>query len=648
MLEFSPKRFADELLGRYKRLILFGEPGMGKSTLAAEIAKCLDQKESTCGCICADSGSPVFGLPGAVSYGEWSSGAWKVIRMEAICSLDAGRFRLPLISAVRRLAGMVENSVLLIDPPGVVRGVAAAELLQAMVEAVEADALLLLTRKERKLPLETELPGLGCPLFVAEAAQEARRPSKKERARSRTKLWNDYLQSAGVAVIPWESLPITGTSPPLDLYPIWQGRQIALLDGKGSTLQFGEVESAGEQGLTVRLPHPEMNGSTQRLLVRDAHRGESGLITTARPFPAASLRYTPPGDILPSSGIGSVGGPRPVVSIGSAVATLVNGVFGDPLMHLRLRYQRRSMLFDLGEAGRLPAKVAHQVSELFISHTHIDHIGGFLWLVRSRIGEFPPCRVFGPPGLVENIQGILNGIHWDRIEDRGPCFEVAELHGDLLVRAMLQAGRRHPQPMASLTVEKGILLDDPAFLVRAATLDHGIPVLAFSFESKRQFNVCKNRLLERDLAPGPWLNELKRLLSLGELKTRIHLPDGTTEEVGELGGELIRTTPGRKLVYATDLADTLPNRERLVALAEGAHTLFCEAAFLADDRERADNTQHLTTTACGEIATAGGVERLVPFHFSRRYEREPERIYEEVAAACRRTLVPRREDFFQP
>jgi hypothetical protein len=41
-----------------------------------------------------------------------------------------------------------------------------------------------------------------------------------------------------------------------------------------------------------------------------------------------------------------------------------------------------------------------------------------------------------------------------------------------------------------------------------------------------------------------------------------------------------------------------------------------------------------------EIAAAAHVERLIPFHFSRRYEEEPDRVYAEVRARCARTVIP--------
>jgi ribonuclease BN (tRNA processing enzyme) len=93
-------------------------------------------------------------------------------------------------------------------------------------------------------------------------------------------------------------------------------------------------------------------------------------------------------------------------------------------------------------------------------------------------------------------------------------------------------------------------------------------------------------------------------------------------------------------VYATDLADTPSNRERLVAFAAGADVLICEAAFIGADAAQAERTGHLTARACGEIAAAAGVARLIPFHFSRRYETDPDPVYDEVEAGLGRPLRP--------
>ena len=58
-------------------------------------------------------------------------------------------------------------------------------------------------------------------------------------------------------------------------------------------------------------------------------------------------------------------------------------------------------------------------------------------------------------------------------------------------------------------------------------------------------------------------------------------------------------------------------------------------------------TGYLTTRACGEIATALGVARLVAFHLSQRSADRPQKIYDEVFAACSRRLMPQSMQWFE-
>ena len=78
----------------------------------------------------------------------------------------------------------------------------------------------------------------------------------------------------------------------------------------------------------------------------------------------------------------------------------------------------------------------------------------------------------------------------------------------------------------------------------------------------------------------------------------------------------------------------------MVGLAAGAHSLFCESSFMVKDRDQARRTRHLTTTACAEIANAAGVSHLIPFHFSKRYMKQPAAVYAEIGAICPRTVIP--------
>lgn len=642
VLERSAADIIKAVCEQDRRVLLVGPPGIGKTTLTSQLGHALNAEGRHCWCISADPGSPDFGVPGAVTLGKWDTDGWQVKDYVALCTLDAGRFRLPLVSAVRQLAQASLVGVVLIDGPGVVRGVAGAELLAGMVEAANADAVLALTAMGRPTPLLDELRTLVLDVFVVNAAADARRPGKRVRARRRTAQWDAYLANAVERRIDLRKMNLIGTPPPVAETTAWAGRQLGLLQ-RNQTVAIGEVIRLDGELLTALLPAGAAIGDT--VLVRDAERTLDGVIETASPFVTERLEYIPPADVMPA--VEDSGGPRVVGRVGHVDVSLPNGVFGDPQLHLRLRHQGRSLLFDLGDGGRLPARLAHQVTDVFISHAHMDHISGFHWLLRSRLCDLPTCRVYGPPGLAKHIEGFVQSYLWDRVGDRGPVFQISELHDDHLRRIQMKVGGPPCGHFDELPVTDGVLHKEVGFCIRAVVLDHHTPVLAYAFEPDKEINVRKERLEVWTLEPGPWLATLKQHVMAGNRDASITLPDGKTMPAGTLGDELVLIKPGKKLVYATDFADTVENRQRLSRLAQHAHTFFCEAPFIEADVIQAQLTGHLTTRACAEIATAARVARLVPFHFSRRYASNPEQLYEEISAACSCLVAPKGVGIFR-
>lgn len=636
-LPLNAATIAEAIAAEKRRILLFGPMGVGKSFLAMQLATTLSQQQQTCWCLNADPGTPAFGIPGTLSLAKWEHDHWQVLEHAALCTLDAGRFRLPLISALHALVPRLPGDLVFIDPPGVVRNVAGRELLSALVDVTDADAVLALTALDRPPPLVDELRALPIDVFIIHTLAETARPGKRTRAHQRTGQWNTFLAEAEIQAVDLGCLNITGTPPPRDIPQSWIGRQLALLH-KNRTLALGEVIKLEGNRLTACIAGEVSQADT--LLIRDAIRNNDGLLETAQPYAVKRYDYLPPADVLPGVDINT--GPRIVGRVGILDIGLINGVFGDPLLHLRVRHQGRSLFFDLGDAGHLPARIAHQVNDIFISHAHMDHISGFLWLLRSRLGDYPVCRLYGPPGLAQHIQGFLQGILWDRIADRGPRFEVLELHGDKLKRFQLQAGYSTLLSLGETNVVDDVILKESGFCVKGITLDHhGTTVMAYVFQPDKQINVRKDRLREHSLTPGPWLTELKRHLLTDNDTALVQLPNGQQATAGALAQDLVIITPGKKLVYATDLADTPTNRERLAKLAHHAHTFFCEAPFLEAEADHAGRNGHLTTRACGEIAFAAEVAHLVPFHFSRRYMDDPQAIYEEIERYCPHVITPR-------
>jgi ribonuclease Z len=136
-----------------------------------------------------------------------------------------------------------------------------------------------------------------------------------------------------------------------------------------------------------------------------------------------------------------------------------------------------------------------------------------------------------------------------------------------------------------------------------------------------------------NLPVGPWLQELKRAVTEREGDDyAIETPDGLQMPLERLR-HVVTITPGQKLAYVTDVADTGFNRKAIVDLVKGADLLFIEAAFAHADMPLARDRAHLTTTAAGEIARAAGTRRVEPFHFSARYEGDEQRMLDEVMAA---------------
>jgi ribonuclease Z len=333
-------------------------------------------------------------------------------------------------------------------------------------------------------------------------------------------------------------------------------------------------------------------------------------------------------------------------------ANPVNGPFEDPCVYVRLLRERRSLLFDLGYIGRLDAGNIAKITDVFVTHTHMDHFMGFDTLLRSLLKRDTPLRVFGPENIIECIEGKLKGYTWNLIEDYPLKIEAFGIGDNFLSHACFYAGnsfrRKDMTSSPFIGPFNGVIVKDPLFVVKGLVLSHQIPVIAYSMEEDFHININKAILADMGLPIGPWLSDFKR--TIREQQSSRAAEQKPEKKIFEVNNmiftlqELMRIatiTRGQKIAYVMDVAPTDRNIEKLIQFVKGSDTLFCEAYFLESDRNRAEERHHLTAALAGRIAREAGVGNLVIMHFSPKYRHCAEEIYQEAMKEFRGHCIGR-------
>jgi|WetSurMetagenome_2_1015567.scaffolds.fasta_scaffold01536_7 ribonuclease Z len=323
-------------------------------------------------------------------------------------------------------------------------------------------------------------------------------------------------------------------------------------------------------------------------------------------------------------------------------AFLVNDLFGDPALYVGLPWARRALLFDLGDISRLSAGHLLKISDVFVSHAHLDHFVGFDHLLRVLLGRSKALRLYGPTGFIDHVGGKLRGYAWNLVDGYSLTIEVHEVGPDRVRRARFVCpnGFRREEVGDRVAVD-GLLLSEPEFQVRCAQLDHRIPCLGFLLEETVHLNVDTTRLEALGLPVGPWLMDLKRAVRAGQPDDfPLHVTwsrGGHREErcvaLGTLRRVVVRERPGQKLAYVTDVLDSAANHEGILALARGADLFYCEAGYPAWDADRARARYHLTTVQAGRLAAEAGARRFSVFHLSPKYRDRPGELVAEAMGA---------------
>jgi ribonuclease Z len=322
-----------------------------------------------------------------------------------------------------------------------------------------------------------------------------------------------------------------------------------------------------------------------------------------------------------------VAGMRPIFQ-----PCLVNGPFADPALFVDVLFERRALLFDLGDITTLAPRKILRTSHVFVTHTHMDHFVGFDRLLRICLGRARPLTLFGPAGFIDQVNHRLASFTWNLVENYSVDLIVTACEvsadGSRISRAQFNSRERFLRRDGDASeLQDGLLLDEPALQVRCAVLDHGIPCLGFALQESMHVNVWPNRLEQLGLAPGAWLRDAKRAIiddAPDVTPVTARWREGATMHekqlsLGQLRQAAMQCVPGQKIAYVSDVAGHVSNFERISRFAADADLLFIEATFLERDADEAERKNHLTARQAGSIARECGAREISLFHFSPRY-----------------------------
>jgi ribonuclease Z len=321
---------------------------------------------------------------------------------------------------------------------------------------------------------------------------------------------------------------------------------------------------------------------------------------------------------------------------------LINDPFSDPGLFIPFLFQKRAILFDLGDISTLSARDILKISHIFVTHTHMDHFIGFDLLLRHLLGHDKEIHLYGPSGFIKNIEAKLHGYTWNLIENYENTLSllVTEVHKKY---AIAQTYNSRDKFKAHIPPERfpfnGELLSEQSFSVNAALLDHKIDTLGLSLNENFSINILKEGLKELGLLVGPWIREFKNAIYEGQNPRKMFRIKWAEKNQGiketsfpmhKLIDTIVRISPGQKITYITDIIGSNKNIKKAIELAKDSTHLFIEAPFLDKDKDIAKTKYHLTAKQAGFIGARAHVKNLTLFHFSPRYFGRENEIIEEA------------------
>lgn len=330
--------------------------------------------------------------------------------------------------------------------------------------------------------------------------------------------------------------------------------------------------------------------------------------------------------------------------------TIAYEILGEPgrdnalLVTVDSGQSQHRLLFDCGEGclAKIPVSQLQAVEAVFFSHFHIDHVAGFDTFLRMNWARpDSPVRIFGPPGAIKIIHHRLRGYTWNLVAGVPGEWIVTEVGAAKLrnSRFLTAEGFEVEHPLQESAAPGAIVYRGDCFAVRARTLDHGTPCLAYTVREDDRQNVDTDALRALGLQPGPWLKAVKDEELAADMSIGIA---GMEYLIGDLRSRLLISSPGESIAYVTDFfLATEADEDRLVEFLSGCQTVVCENNYRDADVELARKNYHMTSSGVARLASRVGPAKVVLFHVSDRYDVQAWREQlAEVRGRFDRTVFP--------
>jgi len=241
---------------------------------------------------------------------------------------------------------------------------------------------------------------------------------------------------------------------------------------------------------------------------------------------------------------------------------------------------KENILVDCGEGTQRQFRLAKispiKLSRILITHWHGDHVVGLPGLLQTmkKGGYVNRLHLYGPKGTSK----FFNHMTQSFLFYARPLIHVEEVSG-------------------------GTVFETEDFIVKAKSVNHSCPCLAYSFIENDKLNIDKTYLKKKGIKSNPLLKDLKEKKDIVIKGEKISWKKAT------------KLVKGRKITFILDTAYT----DSVVSFAKDSDILVCEATHMQDLAEKSKKYKHLTSQQAATIAKKSKVKKLVLTHFSQRY-----------------------------